>query len=288
MCIQLLYLFRLFLPIGVALALIKTEGFSQNNSSSEINAELEKGQAFSKQQKYDSAVVYFQKAQIVFQSIEDWNAMSSCWFFEATIHLQKNDYQKMKFSLEKANSILDDHKIKNDSLRARINNYFGVYFRGIGDYDSALSYFEEALKYRLADSTAKQQVIIQDYSNVGASYRIKGDYDKAIAYYERCLYFLQRNVENPVVFRYFFLYNNFGTAYQAKREYAKALHFYFLALEKIIDEDPLNLDLQGRHFDIYNNLAEIYVELNKPDSALFLFTYIAHMGRKKHQAVILN
>ena len=80
------------------------------------------------------------------------------------------------------------HQLKMQKLRKDSNaaNDKGVEYFNKGDYDTALQYFEEALRINRNNIVAKQNMA-NAFNQKGVEYDNNGDYENAVKYYEKAV-----------------------------------------------------------------------------------------------------
>jgi|LGOV01.1.fsa_nt_gb tetratricopeptide (TPR) repeat protein len=62
----------------------------------------------------------------------------------------------------------------------------GVAYRGMGQYDRAIEYYEKAVAI-LEEITPEHILLPSPYNHIGIAYRYKNDYDRAVEYHEKAL-----------------------------------------------------------------------------------------------------
>lgn len=121
-----------------------------------------------------------------------------------------------------------DSLYKEQNYTEALENYFSAQERGLNAYK------EEKL-----------------YAGIAACYCQLGEYEKSIEYYSKSLEIEPANFEAWV---------NSGVAYRKTGDRDKAMECY----EKALEYDPEN----NASVPLYTSLGSVYIELNKPMSAL--------------------
>ena len=128
------------------------------------------------------------------------------------------------------------------------------------DLDEAEIQINKALEickeYNLNDSYGKCNFLL---ANINLK---RFEYDKAIVSFERALFFFIKNNDKKNIFK---CYRDIGCIYIQEKFYKGAISHFNFAEEILIEinEEDLNL-----YKDLYSNMADCYMKLNKPDKAL--------------------
>ncbi|MBQ3422381.1 MAG: helix-turn-helix transcriptional regulator [Romboutsia sp.] len=111
-------------------------------------------------------------------------------------------------------------------------------------------------EYDLSDSYGKCNFLL---ANINLK---RFEYDKAIVSFERALFFFIKNNDKKNIFK---CYRDIGCIYIQEKFYKGAISHFNFAEEILIEinEEDLNL-----YKDLYSNMADCYMKLNKPDKAL--------------------
>ena len=154
--------------------------------------------------------------------------------------------------------------IQIDPEYSEAYNNLGLAYRSNGDYDSAIEYYQKALKFDLKQLGPDHLNIAIRYNNMGVVFSRKREHDSAIEYYQKALKInlKQLRPDNPKVAT---SYNNLGLAYKRKGNYDRALEYYQKALK--IDLKQLGPD----HPDVairYNNMGRAYAGKGDYDRAI--------------------
>lgn len=149
-------------------------------------------------------------------------------------------------------------------LAGNITNNIGhLYYEDV-ILDSALVYFERALRYYDYDKSKVPDLsLIRTYTNIGVTLQELGDFDLAIDYYFKGLPLADRT--NNRTFQSI-LNNNIGSALRHKKDNQNAKKYLFKALE--LKECEENV------FRPYLNLAQLYNTTNQPDSVQYYIELI--------------
>lgn len=136
---------------------------------------------------------------------------------------------------------------KYPGQNARAYNNLGIIYAAEGNYNDAITEFDNSLKVDPAYANA--------HYNLGLSFEKQGVYDKAIDEYDKTL----------IIDQYFAkALLNLGNLYYHQKTYLKAIDNY----QKILDMDRNN-------YDALNNLAVIYYEQKRYKEALEKMDYLS-------------
>lgn len=117
-------------------------------------------------------------------------------------------------------------KIKDEKFLTRTYNVLGICYKGLGDLDSALFYYEKSLviAIKIKDSTSCGFL----YSNMGNVYKNRGMYEKAVQYFQKAadIHELKKNISGLSS-----TYNNIGLVYDDMNQNKKAMEYYEMSLK---------------------------------------------------------
>lgn len=116
-------------------------------------------------------------------------------------------------------------KTENQTLIAESYNSLGSAKQASGEYDSALSYIQQAILIK--SSRGDSSALAIELSNMGIIYDERGDYEKALRCYFSALRIARRNKDlrkeaNTL--------SNIGVVYKKEKQYDKVLEYYNSAL----------------------------------------------------------
>ncbi|NQE45115.1 Photosystem I assembly protein Ycf3, partial [ANME-1 cluster archaeon GoMg2] len=121
-------------------------------------------------------------------------------------------------------------KVRDKEGKTKILGELGTIFYYLGEINTALKYYEKALK--LDEELGSKEGIAADLGNIGIVYKIKGELDKALEYFRKALKLNEElgrkeGIAADLV--------NIGIVYRIKGELDKALEYYGKALK--LDEE---------------------------------------------------
>ncbi|CAF1516321.1 unnamed protein product [Adineta ricciae] len=123
-----------------------------------------------------------------------------------------------------------------------------------GEYQHAISYYENALEIFLKYLPSNHSHVATSYNSIGAAYFGMGDYTKAVSFYEKSIEIRQET--GPLNYPSLVSpYNNMAIVHTKMGEYFKAISYYQKCLdieEKILPANHPDLALS------YNNIGGVY------------------------------
>ena len=143
-------------------------------------------------------------------------------------------------------------------------NIAKFYHDYIGDYNTALQYYDKARKIQERVLGENHPDLATTYNNIGNTCKNKGDYDAALQYLDKAMKIYERVLgeNHPDLAT---TYDNMGNVYDSKGDYATALQYYDKARK--IQESVLG----ENHPDLattYNNIGVVYDDKGNYDTAL--------------------
>ncbi len=205
------------------------------------------------------------------------------------INYKKGDYQNSLTYNFKALNLFDKYKISKslNFRKSTIYNNIGVCYTNIGDYKSAIEYFNLCF----ANITNYEENYKQNYlnclENLGSLYSTIGDFQKSLNIYFKCLEFYKENQTNSV--------NYLSTLSRIGLDYYH-LNNFELALKYCNDVNSIclsnNLENSSLYYDNLNNLGLIYLETNKLDLSFQTFQKCLNFKKKtfnkKHKSYLIT
>jgi tetratricopeptide (TPR) repeat protein len=138
------------------------------------------------------------------------------------------------------------------------------------DLKRSFSYASQA--YQLADETNDAQGIIEALLNLGRYYTRLGQHDTAMENYFKALAYSEEIKDDQLISR---TYNIIGSGYYFQKDIPMALQYY----KKAISANPKSLS-EETTADLQNNIALVYTDQGKLDSAEIYFANAASMYEK--------
>jgi tetratricopeptide (TPR) repeat protein len=142
-------------------------------------------------------------------------------------------------------------------------NEAGSYYRGISEYEKAISFFINLIHEMDRFGMGKTSEYATVLNNLAGSYRMFGDYQNAEAYFLQSIA-LYDSLGLQNTFEYASALNNLSLCYQATQKYEKALEVQKQAIKCLGNQEmPDSLSLATS----YSNVANIYYALHMEDEA---------------------
>ncbi len=206
----------------------------------------------------DSAYFVYSKAQKIYQALKNDHYSGRMFLNMAIIQSDIKDYTGSEISTIKAISYLKP--LKKHKQLYRCYNNLGIIFNNLEEYESALYYHNEALKYqeKIDDkNTYKQNTL----NNIGVVYRNETKHIKAIKYYLLAL--KTKNLKNDNTRLYAKLLDNLAYSKFKLGDTTDIKESFFRSL-KIRDsiQDHLGIAINKLH------LAEYYATVKDTIQAL--------------------
>jgi len=197
---------------------------------------------------YERAITLFQKAIKEYEKLDSTHVSqiaelnNNCAFIYLNTHRFENAVRFFKIGLNKYIQL-------QDTLNIGINYYqIGLSFYEAEKFDSALVYYNKALKYDLISGDKKE--IIASYNNLSVLYMHLNEFDLAFENLEKSSKIINetKNEDAEAIYA-----NNIANIYFKRGDYATAITFYKQSLElkkKLNDKEGQAISLQ--------NLAKVY------------------------------
>jgi len=209
-----------------------------------------------KHSKYDSALVYYNRAKDFYEKEKDWEN-----YFTASVKIiQTNDilgnYQKALEVFGHLDSIAAKTVGTNAPIVASAHIYAGIVYYRLANYDASIKHYKQAMEIQKYQSVPDTSKIVACYNNIGLLYQRKQDYGRALQYFLQSLNIVSE--KKPGEFKNLGrLYNNISITYYYQLEYDKSLEYAEKSLEfkkKMWGEMNPQVGIS------YGNIALIYME----------------------------
>lgn len=208
-------------------------------------------------QKPDSAEFYFNNALKLALEMEEWSNAQKVYSNLALVFETTGRFDTAFQVIEMAESLfsLAEDSVQYGPLSMVKGNLLGR----MGQYDSALVHFDNALNFYLRTNHLERASGAAN--NRATVYQSMGYYNLAAeSVFQAMDYKRQSGVETPDPI----IWNTLGNIYRSQAEYRKALAAY-LKSYRICVEDSIVMGVGITA----SNLANAYLSLKEPDSALF-------------------
>jgi len=255
------------LSIGLALQfVILTAALAQNTDRDTelLTRYYSKATMFQNNRYYDSAIIYYNKAAIIYDQYKHWQGMLQCATQIATCYQAQGRYSWAAAILGPILEYSLNYTEENDTIIAQAYFMLGVQYFHQSIFDSTLIYWTKGLNIRKQVTGEQNYNVAALYYNIGLAYYLNVEFDKALESHNNSL---QIRIEilgekHPDVAN---SYDNIGNVYYMKTKYSKALEYYMKGLQ-------IKTELFGvKNPDVaksYNNIGNVYFDKSEYDKAL--------------------
>ena len=210
--------------------------------------------------KYDSAIVYLDKAKMIYKNENLWEDYFTCINTIASVLREKGMVDSSMVILE---SVLDSEKEKlgEDNLTyAKTKNLLGYNYMIKNNLDAALNAATQSLNIQLSNKNKEEAA--DTYYLLGMIYIKRGEYDLSLKNLNEALNNYNKETQRILLSN---IYNSLGELYSGKRDKDKAIEYRKLTLEIKLQELG---EIHPETAIAYNNLAVEYF-YNEDNEAAF-------------------
>ena len=225
---------------------------------------LKKADIFIKKAEFDSALKYYQQANIVIGSENKWEEYLNTLLKQVDILRTKGHNDEAYKKLAEAQKIYDSKCPGKTSLQADILHRKGILLMDKGNFDSSSLAFNQSIGIRIKATNENDTSLALTYNGLGTISFFKGDYNGALSYYLKAYNLaLKRKQPEDADLAYFL--QNTGIIYAQLGDFSQAETALTSSLkinEKISpSDDP---DLANR----YLNMGRFMALINKDSESL--------------------
>ncbi|WP_162182425.1 tetratricopeptide repeat-containing sensor histidine kinase [Neotamlana nanhaiensis] len=253
---------RVFQKIDSVKAELKT--LPKNDSVAIAEVQYKIGELFRKSLFSDSALVYFQKAEKVFQSHNLTFNVAITRYGIAVCQLYQKDYTGSESLSIEVLTLLNGLNQTNSvrQYKAYTYNNLGIVFDELEQHEQSITYFEKALEIKndLKGNYVRSKGLT--LNNMLKVYRRSGQFDKAFNKYQEIYNNKKLITQYPDV--YGLALGNYANALYLANKHKELPGLYLKAL-KIFD----SINDSYNSIIIHQHLAEFYNDINQKDSARF-------------------
>ncbi len=221
---------------------------------------------------YDKSIDYYYKALELYDKHHKKLRGISVLINIGNIYLYHGEYKKALVEYRKGMVILNQNKGKRLSFEASILTNMGACYKALGNLDTAMLYFENALKIRkkIGPTTSVAGI----YDNIGSIKKSQGDFDAALTYFQESLT-IRKKTKIP---RWIASsYGNIGLLYAKQKKSRKAIVY----LKKAIDIAEKNSLLEIK-LECIHGLSQAYSDLGDYKKALDYFVNYRELNDSIH------
>ncbi len=215
------------------------------------------GSLHHRQNRYDSAEIFYNKALEQFKNAHYFKGISSILNNLGILNEERGDFKTAGEYLFRHLRLADSIGDKQEQSTAYVN--IGLLFQRQEQYDEALKYYSKGLELKKAIYDKRGQALL--YNNMGIVYYYLEDYDNVLENFKRSLaIFRELNDLRGQALPYF----NIGEIYfEAKEDFEKALYYY----KKSLDIEQELGDISGQATSL-SKIGACYMVMNKFDLAV--------------------
>jgi len=228
-----------------------------------LNLFLSKSYASSGNKKYDSALLFLNKALKLSEELKYKRWLYDIYDENSSLSYSSGNYSIALGYFFKMLKLLDEGARNNATGISSQMKYISLYsqiglcYFGMENTEKALHYFTMGLNLCHKTSSRYKSFPLSKfelslYNNIGSVYLVKKDLNNAQINYEKALE-LNKLLNSQSIFGS--LYNNVGIIYNTKKEFAKALEYY----NKSLKIRQTLKDTAGIA-QVYNNLGDCYYQ----------------------------
>lgn len=210
------------------------------------------------------------------KSINDASLECMCYLAIAKAFNNKSDYRNSIENCLKGLELSDQQNDKEKTLK--FSNLCGLNHLDMGDYDSALDYFQTVIK--IAEETNHTLGLGSDYNNTGLIFKVLQEFEKAMEYFHKARkLYSQANYPEGIVASY----TNMGNLHSEKERYEEAMKKFKSAL-KVSKENNYVWGIMSS----MTNIGATYGHLGKIDEGLKHYKQAHKLGLENKNDYILS
>lgn len=252
--------------------------FHANAQDDEINGYFKSYSAYSDANKYDSAIVYSQKAAAYYDRAQDTVNFLYCYYILKTnIYILKGDYLKALQIMEEYNKVIDAFKQGNNQyVLYWYYNTYGFLYSSQDNHKDALKYYLYAKEY-CANAYGKDSGTMAWLAlALSDTYRMSGEYQEALKQIEFAekIYLGQKDnlsYASCLITR--------GNVYSLTGDYQAAID-HTLRCKEIVEAEASREASDRFLSTVYNNVGVAYLYWDKHQEAIRYFKLAKEQGLK--------
>ena len=237
--------------------------FSQSENLANADKYTNMAEDFKKKSLPDSALFYYEKASIVYKTLNKMENLVNSYNQMGILLIRKNENEKAKSVLNKALTIGLD---SNNLVIATTYISLGVVYAAQDSFVKSQFYHNKALNIRLSLLGENHNEVATSYGNIGNVYLRSKDFDKSIAAHLKAKDIrIKLFGENSTEINQSYI--NLGNAYREKKDYATSLAYF----EKALDNKTKQLGAGHKDVGkIYKSISDVYFLMdNKAQGEIF-------------------
>lgn len=181
------------------------------------------GNYHERQTRYDSALVYYDKALKICRATNSISGLAIVLNNLAIVYTRQGRYQEaMSLYFEALDA---EEKQGNEKGVAETYNNIGVVYYYLQDMDKTIEYLQKSLE--IEERLGDKSILLKGYNNIGALYDYQKDFDKALVYFQKS-YALAKEIDDKAELS--ISLNNIALVHYEKQDFETAALFQAKAL----------------------------------------------------------
>lgn len=225
---------------------------------------IAKAIVFQKESKFDSAIICFNNASVLYEELEFWVKYLESKTEIGKCYQQKWQIQEAIKVIKPAIELALNHIDTSHMQIADSYNVLGQQYLYLSKFDAALMNLKKALIIKENVLGNNHNDVANVYSSIGIVLQNLNKPDSAMKYYEQSLK-IKKELLGDDHIHIAMIYGNMGITQEDLGNYDQALQYYFLALpilKKHFGENHAYVAIN------YNNTGIVYSEIDEFDKAL--------------------
>ncbi|MEZ4829732.1 MAG: CHAT domain-containing tetratricopeptide repeat protein [Bacteroidia bacterium] len=225
----------------------------------------------------DTAINFLQKAMPLFEKEKSWESYGNCLNGLFACYLGKEDYVQAENYGHDATAFISRQVGNQSEIYADALNNLGTLYRLKGNLRLALENYQEALRITQSQDMVNPLALSRLYYNMGIIYRRRGEPDRAIQFHETALS-SGRELLPPEDPRLIQIQFAIARVYSDQKDWKNALRANLNCLHMLKRGKP-EATFRDK-INVYHQLAQIYIEQGKTDSAAIHITLADKLQHK--------
>ena len=205
----------------------------------------------------DSALLYYQSANVLAKSLRYNEGIADSWYRQIIAYKYKNEYDSVEVLIEK---YIDISLNNTDSVRIAKGYFqYGMLMKEMDLNELGINYCKKSISY--VNNLSESYLLVANYNAMGTLFKNLSDYDSAAVYYLKGLNYLDKEKDE---FQIAAIFNTLGDAYLYDAQFETAGKYYNMAIN-INKKYPVRIVKLALN---YINLGRLYRDQDKFIEAL--------------------
>ncbi|MEZ4850279.1 MAG: tetratricopeptide repeat protein [Bacteroidia bacterium] len=255
---------KFYFSVFFSLSCLFFTSLAQDSTTARILSDQAK--EFYVQDLFDSALISFEKAGMIYQSLNSWEGYIDVLNSQSIIQRRMGNYSRALDASHTAIQVALDHGVEGLPL-GNAYYYLGAIYMRSENHEAALEAVEKGIAQIQADSRVSASDRSKFFILSGLIYKLTGDFEKAIRDYQEARKILETDPEiSPAELA--LVYNNLGNVYKQKEDYEAAFRLQFKALDIYLQQYGED---HWQMVQSYINLANLYNHTGEYQTAIEYF-----------------